>query len=164
MAGANLEFTNFSSDEGPDLHVYLTKGSTEADVAAGKVRIYAPEGFLEAAVAENVMAGTAMSRRASYMYGNLLPPDPKGQVGAGLARGTEEEGGEEGGKGGRQDPHSGQGEDRVHAQRQQGPQRDRVVSASIGGRADVGGDDQGRRDTCDDEDRTQKVGGRHWNR
>jgi hypothetical protein len=34
--GMNLEFTDFSSDEGPDLHVYLTKGSTESDVAAGK--------------------------------------------------------------------------------------------------------------------------------
>lgn len=60
----------------------------EADVASGKVKIYAPEGFLEAAVAENVMAGTAMSRRASYMYGNLLKPDPKGQVGAGLGTTT----------------------------------------------------------------------------
>jgi alkyl sulfatase BDS1-like metallo-beta-lactamase superfamily hydrolase len=29
-----------------------------------------------------------MSRRASYMYGNLLPPDPKGQVGAGLGMTT----------------------------------------------------------------------------
>ena len=60
----------------------------EADVKAGKVQIYAPDGFLEAAVAENVMAGTAMSRRATYMYGNLLPPDPKGQVGAGLGTTT----------------------------------------------------------------------------
>jgi alkyl sulfatase BDS1-like metallo-beta-lactamase superfamily hydrolase len=60
----------------------------EADVASGDVKIYAPEGFLEAAVAENVMAGNAMSRRASYMYGNLLPPDPKGQVGAGLGTTT----------------------------------------------------------------------------
>ncbi len=56
----------------------------EADVKAGKVKIYAPEGFLEAAIAENVLAGNAMSRRASYMYGNLLPADPRGQVGAGL--------------------------------------------------------------------------------
>lgn len=61
---------------------------SEADVKAGKVKIFAPEGFLEAAVAENVMAGTAMSRRAAYMYGNLLPPDPKGQVGAGLGSTT----------------------------------------------------------------------------
>lgn len=60
----------------------------EADVTAGAVKIYAPEGFLEAAVAENVMAGTAMSRRASYMYGNLLKADPKGQVGAGLGTTT----------------------------------------------------------------------------
>jgi len=60
----------------------------EADVKAGKVQIYAPVGFLEAAVAENVMAGNAMSRRASYMYGNLLPPSPTGQVGTGLGTTT----------------------------------------------------------------------------
>ena len=60
----------------------------EKDVKAGKVKIYAPDGFLEAAVAENVMAGNAMSRRASYMYGNLLKPDEKGQVGAGLGTTT----------------------------------------------------------------------------
>jgi alkyl sulfatase BDS1-like metallo-beta-lactamase superfamily hydrolase len=60
----------------------------EADVKAGKVKIYAPEGFMEAAVAENIMAGNVMSRRASYMYGNLLKPDAKGQVGAGLGTTT----------------------------------------------------------------------------
>lgn len=60
----------------------------EADVAAGKVKIIAPEGFLEAAVSENVLAGNVMSRRASYMYGNLLPADPRGQVGAGLGMTT----------------------------------------------------------------------------
>lgn len=56
----------------------------EADVQAGRVKIYAPEGFLEAAIAENVLAGNVMSRRATYMYGNLLPADPRGKVGAGL--------------------------------------------------------------------------------
>jgi len=61
---------------------------SEADVKAGKAKVYAPEGFLEAAVAENVFAGNTMSRRASYMYGNVLPPDPKGQVGAGLGSTT----------------------------------------------------------------------------
>ncbi len=60
----------------------------QADVDAKKVAVFAPSGFLEAAVAENVMAGTAMSRRASYMYGNLLPPSPTGQVGAGLGTTT----------------------------------------------------------------------------
>lgn len=57
---------------------------SEDDVKSGKVKIIAPEGFLKHAVAENVMAGNAMSRRASYMYGNLLPKSPEGQVGAGL--------------------------------------------------------------------------------
>lgn len=57
---------------------------SQEDVDAGRTKIIAPEGFLEAAVAENVFAGNTMSRRASYMYGNLLPPDAKGQVGAGL--------------------------------------------------------------------------------
>lgn len=60
----------------------------EAEVKAGKVKIYAPVGFLEEAVSENLMAGNAMSRRASYMYGNLLPPSPTGQVGAGLGTTT----------------------------------------------------------------------------
>lgn len=60
----------------------------EADVKAGKVKIYAPDGIVEKAVAENVMAGTAMSRRASYMYGNLLPPSATGQIGAGLGTTT----------------------------------------------------------------------------
>ncbi len=58
------------------------------DVAAGRVRIVAPEGFTFEAVSENVMAGNAMSRRASYMYGNLLPPSATGQVGAGLGKTT----------------------------------------------------------------------------
>ena len=57
---------------------------SEGDVKSGKIKVYAPKGFLDAAVAENVMAGNAMNRRASYMYGNLLPPSPDGQVGAGL--------------------------------------------------------------------------------
>jgi alkyl sulfatase BDS1-like metallo-beta-lactamase superfamily hydrolase len=56
----------------------------EADVKAGKVRVIAPVGFLEAAVSENVMAGTAMSRRAMYHTGVLVGPGPKGHVGVGL--------------------------------------------------------------------------------
>jgi len=60
----------------------------EADVKSGKVKVYAPTGFMKEAVSENIMAGNAMSRRASYMYGNLLKPDAKGQVGAGLGTTT----------------------------------------------------------------------------
>jgi alkyl sulfatase BDS1-like metallo-beta-lactamase superfamily hydrolase len=58
------------------------------DVAAGRVRIVAPEEFTFEAVSENVMAGNTMTRRASYMYGNLLPTSPTGQVGAGLGKTT----------------------------------------------------------------------------
>ncbi len=46
---------------------------TEEDVAAGKVTVLAPEGFLEAAVSENVYAGNAMNRRVGYQYGPFLP-------------------------------------------------------------------------------------------
>lgn len=60
----------------------------EKDVKNGKIQIIAPEGFTEAAVSENIYAGNAMSRRATYMYGNLLPPSPQGQVGAGLGTTT----------------------------------------------------------------------------
>ncbi|HHB1424072.1 TPA: alkyl/aryl-sulfatase [Serratia odorifera] len=60
----------------------------EADVKNGKVKIYAPDGFMDSAVAENIMAGNVMSRRASYMYGNLLKPEARGQVGAGLGTTT----------------------------------------------------------------------------
>ncbi len=52
--------------------------------APDEVPIVAPEGFLEHAVAENVYAGVAMSRRAVFMYGSLLPKGPEGQIGTGL--------------------------------------------------------------------------------
>lgn len=57
---------------------------TEEELEAGRVKIIAPEGFLDEAVSENVIAGNAMSRRATYMYGAFLPKGAKGQVSAGL--------------------------------------------------------------------------------
>ncbi len=62
--------------------------TSQADVDAGKVAVLAPEGFVEHAVQENVYAGTAMTRRASYMYGVLLARGPQGQVGCGLGQNT----------------------------------------------------------------------------
>ena len=56
----------------------------EADVRSGKVKLIAPEGFMDNAIAENVLAGNAMSRRANYMYGISLPANDKGSVGTGL--------------------------------------------------------------------------------
>ncbi|GJF10808.1 MBL fold hydrolase [Mycolicibacterium cyprinidarum] len=60
--------------------------TTQADVDAGKVPVLAPEGFVEHAVQENVYAGTAMARRAGYMYGAVLQRGPQGQVGCGLGQ------------------------------------------------------------------------------
>ncbi|WP_166906967.1 alkyl/aryl-sulfatase [Mycobacterium sp. DL440] len=60
--------------------------TTQADVDAGKVAVIAPEHFTEHAVQENVYAGTAMARRAGYMYGAALDRGPQGQVGCGLGQ------------------------------------------------------------------------------
>ncbi|MFJ2427418.1 alkyl/aryl-sulfatase [Pseudomonas sp. NPDC087804] len=58
----------------------------EADVKAGKVKVFAPAGFMEHVMSENVMAGNAMSRRAQYQFGSLLPRGENGQVDAGLGK------------------------------------------------------------------------------
>jgi alkyl sulfatase BDS1-like metallo-beta-lactamase superfamily hydrolase len=59
---------------------------TPEQAASGRVKIFAPAGFIEHAVAENVYAGIAMSRRAAYMYGAALARGPRGGVGAGLGQ------------------------------------------------------------------------------
>ncbi len=56
------------------------------EAAVRQVPIVAPQGFLEEAVSENVLAGPAMTRRAGYMYGGFLPRGPEGQVDCGLGR------------------------------------------------------------------------------
>jgi len=68
-------------------HFGGVKGVTnEDDIRAGKVRIYAPEGFMEHAIAENVIAGNAMSRRATYQFGVGLPAGERGHVDTGLGK------------------------------------------------------------------------------
>jgi alkyl sulfatase BDS1-like metallo-beta-lactamase superfamily hydrolase len=57
---------------------------SQQDVDAGKVKVIAPQAFVEDAVSENVIAGNAMGRRAVYMYGALLPRNPQGGVNGGL--------------------------------------------------------------------------------
>ena len=99
VAAAALELVNANVARRPVVAVIYThshidhwggvKGvTTVEDVEAGRCAIIAPEGFLEAAVSENVYAGNAMVRRATYMYGTLLPRDEKGQVDAGLGKVT----------------------------------------------------------------------------
>ena len=62
--------------------------TSQADVDSGAVAVLAPEGFVEHAVQENVYAGPAMTRRATYMYGTLLARGPQDQVGCGLGQAT----------------------------------------------------------------------------
>ena len=59
---------------------------SEEEVESNGIQILAPEGFLEHAVSENVFTGTAMSRRAAYMYGTVLDRSVTGQIGAGLGQ------------------------------------------------------------------------------
>jgi alkyl sulfatase BDS1-like metallo-beta-lactamase superfamily hydrolase len=61
---------------------------SQEDVDSGRVPVIAPEGFMEYAIAENVYAGTAMARRAGYMYGAALDKGPAGQIGCGLGQTT----------------------------------------------------------------------------
>ena len=60
----------------------------EADVRSGRVPVVAPAGFMEEVVSESVLAGTPMIRRAQFQFGATLPRGPRGQVDAGLGKGT----------------------------------------------------------------------------
>jgi alkyl sulfatase BDS1-like metallo-beta-lactamase superfamily hydrolase len=59
---------------------------SEQDAASGKVKVIAPDGFMEHAVAENVIAGNAMGRRAQYQFGSALPVGEKAQIDTGLGK------------------------------------------------------------------------------
>ena len=57
---------------------------TPEQVQAEGIAIIAPEHFEEHAVSENVYAGTAMARRASYQYGSLLEKGAQGALALGI--------------------------------------------------------------------------------
>jgi alkyl sulfatase BDS1-like metallo-beta-lactamase superfamily hydrolase len=101
-AAAALAFVNEELGERPVVAVVYSHSHAdhfggirgvvdEADVESGAVPIFAPRGFMDYAIAENVYAGTAMTRRASYQYGHVLPVSPFGQIdsaiGKAIARG-----------------------------------------------------------------------------
>ncbi|MEC7174074.1 MAG: alkyl sulfatase dimerization domain-containing protein [Actinomycetota bacterium] len=97
-ARAALELANTHLGERPVVAVIYTHSHTDhfggvlgvtsqEEVDAGRCRIIAPEGFLYEAIAENVIAGFAMGRRAAYQFGPLLPPGPTGHVDCGLGKG-----------------------------------------------------------------------------
>jgi alkyl sulfatase BDS1-like metallo-beta-lactamase superfamily hydrolase len=68
-------------------HFGGVEGVLPADAAAAaQIPIVAPLGFIEEATSENVLAGVAMGRRASYMYGLPLPHSTTAHVDTGLGK------------------------------------------------------------------------------
>ena len=53
-------------------------------IASGKTAIIVPQGFVDSVMRENVFAGTAMKRRATYQYGSFLPYGAQGRLSVGI--------------------------------------------------------------------------------
>ena len=96
-AAACLELANRELGERPVTAVIYTHShtdhfggvhgvTTQADVDAGRCRVIAPEHFMREVVAENLLAGTAMGRRAAYQFGPFLHIGPRGHVDCGLGK------------------------------------------------------------------------------
>ena len=56
------------------------------EVSRRKIPVIAPDGFMEEAVSENILVGTAMARRAGYQFGMALERSAKGMVDTGLGK------------------------------------------------------------------------------
>lgn len=59
---------------------------SQEEIDRQHIPVIAPQGFMEEATSENIIAGNAMSRRAMYMYGKNLPRDAWGHVDSGLGK------------------------------------------------------------------------------
>ncbi|MEZ5740407.1 MAG: alkyl sulfatase dimerization domain-containing protein [Burkholderiaceae bacterium] len=57
-----------------------------ADVASGQVQVIAPDGFLQAAIAETMLAGVPMRRRSMFQFGPTLEPGPRSHIDSGLGK------------------------------------------------------------------------------
>ena len=57
------------------------------DIKSGKVKIYAPAGFTEAALNESVIGGNRQTRLSGFQYGMLVKDGPKGTMTSGLGLG-----------------------------------------------------------------------------
>jgi len=90
-ARAALKFVNEVLGERPVVAVIISHSHgdhfggirgvvDEEALAAGKIEIIAPDGFMHAAISENLFAGNAMTRRKSYTYADIVPASPYGHV------------------------------------------------------------------------------------
>lgn len=75
-------FTHSHVDHFGGVAGLLEQAGTDPD----SIRVIAPEGFMEAATSENILAGTTMGRRAVYMYGKQLARTERGHVDTGLGK------------------------------------------------------------------------------
>lgn len=57
-----------------------------SDSEREQLQVIAPEGFMEEASSENILAGPTMQRRAQYMYGSRLERSATGHVDTGLGK------------------------------------------------------------------------------
>lgn len=57
------------------------------DITSGKVKIYAPAGYTEAALNEGVIGGNRQTRLSGYQYSMLVPLSPTGSMTSGLGLG-----------------------------------------------------------------------------
>jgi alkyl sulfatase BDS1-like metallo-beta-lactamase superfamily hydrolase len=88
-ARAALKFINEQLGERPVVAVvYSHSHADHFGGVSGKVKVIAPIGFMDHAVAENVYAGNAMSRRLFFQYGVLLPRSPFGHVDQSIGKNT----------------------------------------------------------------------------
>lgn len=78
-------FTHSHIDHFGGVFGVINASELQARIADG-LEIIAPEGFMEEATSENVLAGTTMSRRSMFMYGSQLEHSPRGHVGSGLGK------------------------------------------------------------------------------
>ncbi len=96
-AQACLDLANTTLGERPVVAVIYTHShvdhfggvhgvTTQDDVDAGRCQIIAPEHFMRETIGENVIAGFAMTRRAAYQFGPLLPVGPRQHVDCGLGK------------------------------------------------------------------------------
>ncbi len=96
-ARACLELANDTLGERPVTAVIYTHSHvdhfggvrgvlTDEQIEKRNLPIVAPEHFMRETVAENVIAGPAMGRRATYQFGPLLPAGPRAHVDSGLGK------------------------------------------------------------------------------
>ena len=62
--------------------------TSNADIKAGKTKIYAPAGYTEAALNESVIGGNRQTRLSGYQYSMLVERSPTGNMTSGLGLDT----------------------------------------------------------------------------